>query len=199
MGEDRSGRRLWRRCTRLVEGLELPAPFDAGAFIALLAGKRGRDIRLMPVAYRPHTPCGLLITTDRADCIVYAADTTPLHQQHILLHEAAHLICGHHETSPAASAAAELLLPHLPAALVERVLGRTVYTLPQEAEAELVASLILNRATRLERGTDSAEPAGQDEARLRSLFGAPPPGPPGGASGGRPRRERRAPDGPADG
>ncbi|MEU5087779.1 ParH-like protein [Streptomyces sp. NPDC021356] len=195
MGADRSARRLWRRCSRLVDGLDLPAPFDAGAFIALVARTRGRDIQLMPVAYRPHTPCGLLITTDHADCILYAADTTPLHQQHILLHEAAHLVCGHHETSPAASAAAELLLPHLPSDLVRRVLGRTVYTLPQEAEAELVASLILNRASRLQRTQDSAPPPGQDEARLRSLFGTPPPAPPGDTAGARPGRQRRTPDG----
>jgi hypothetical protein len=168
-------KRLLQRCSRTVDALHLPSPFDAARFIDGLAAARGRNVVLLPVTARPHIPCGLLITTDRTHCILYAADTTPLHQQHILLHEAAHLICGHHETSPAPAAAAQVLLPHLPASLVQRVLGRSVYTEPQEAEAELVASLILNRVSRLDRAKPAPLPAGRGEARLRSLFGAPPP------------------------
>ncbi|MER8067614.1 ParH-like protein [Streptomyces sp. NPDC094034] len=173
MRTDRGLRRQWRHCLRTVEALELPSPFDAGVFIDMLARTRGRPIDLVPVVARPHTPCGLLVTTDRADCILYAADTTPLHQQHILLHEAAHIICGHHETAPAATAAAQVLLPHLPASLVQRVLGRSVYTEPQEQEAELVASLILTRAAGLDRASAAAPPPGESESSpLHTLFGA---------------------------
>ncbi|MET8977042.1 ParH-like protein [Streptomyces sp. NPDC004539] len=157
----RSDKRLWQRCRRLVDGLDLPRPFDTAEFIARLAEDRDRPIELVPVSARPHLPCGLLVTTDRADRILYPADTTPLHQQHIQLHEVAHLLCGHHETSGAATSAVAVLLPHLPPALVRRVLGRTVYTEPQEEEAELVASLILSRAA-------LADP---EQTRLRSLFG----------------------------
>ncbi|MGW3951213.1 ParH-like protein [Streptomyces sp. NPDC004752] len=174
MRSGRSNKRLWERCRRLVEDLDLPSPFDTGVFIGMLARARGRPIELVPVTARPHLPCGLLVSTDGADRIVYPADTTLLHQQHIQLHEVAHLLCGHHETTPAASSAAEVLLPHLPASLIHRVLGRTVYTEPQEQEAELVASLILNRAAQLDRtGAAAASPAGSEEARLRSLFGSP--------------------------
>ncbi|MCC9307138.1 ParH-like protein [Kitasatospora sp. RB6PN24] len=146
----RQRRRLWQRCQKRVADLELPDPFDAAAFIRLLAARRGRPIELIPVTARPTLPCGLLITTDRADCIVYLADTTPLHQQHILLHEAAHLLCGHHENAEARLGAARALLPSLSGELVTRVLGRTVYAEPQEQEAELVASLILHRVQRQE-------------------------------------------------
>ncbi|MGW0871084.1 ParH-like protein [Streptomyces sp. NPDC002740] len=162
-------RRQWRRCRKIVDGLVLPTPFDVTEFISALAHARGRPIELIPVSSRPATPCGLVVTTDRADYIVYATDTTPLHQQHILLHEAAHVICGHYETAPAAAAAAHVLMPNLPLALVQRVLGRSVYTEPQEQEAELVASLILTRAAHLAR-TGPAEPEG---SRLRTLFGRP--------------------------
>lgn len=161
----------WRRCRRIVDGLDLPDPFDAAAFIATLAHTRGRPIELLPAALLPHTPCGLLVTTDRADYIVYAADTTPLHQQHILLHEAAHLICGHDKATPAVSPAAQILLPHLPASLIERVLGRTAYTEPQEQEAELVASLILTHTTH--RTTTTAAPPpppARERSRLHTLF-----------------------------
>ncbi|MFF5140150.1 ParH-like protein [Streptomyces sp. NPDC013157] len=129
MRSGRGDKRLWQRCRVLVDDLDLPTPFDTARF-------------------------GPLVTTDRADRILYPADTTPLHQQHIQLHEIAHLLCGHHETSAAASSAAQVLLPHLPAALVQRVLGRTVYTEPQEEEAEPVASLILNRAAQLDRAAE---------------------------------------------
>ncbi|WP_335980903.1 ParH-like protein [Streptomyces sp. CA2R106] len=166
------GREMWKRCRRTVDGLDLPDPFDAAVFIGMLAGTRGRPIELVPISAALHTPCGLLVTTDRADCILYAADTSALHQQHILLHEAAHLICGHHETAPAASAAAEVLMPHLAPSLVQRVLGRSVYTEPQEQEAELVASMILARTAQDARDA-RPQPPHPGRARLDRLFGTP--------------------------
>ena len=188
---------LRRRCRRIVDRLDLPRPFDAAEFIGLLALDRGRRIELIPVAARPNLPCGLVITTDEADLILYSADTSPLHRQHILLHEAAHLVCGHVDgatdaawvTDPAdsidsfnsaagAGAEAEMdsnaglgeLLPHLSAELVQRVLGRTVYSRPQEREAELVASLILYRV-----GRDGGSPprAPGPPTRLEAIFGLP--------------------------
>jgi hypothetical protein len=164
---------LWQRCRHIVAALEVPRPFDAVVFIDMLAQARGRPIELVPVSARSPMPCGLLVTTDRADCIVYSADTTPLHQQHILLHEAAHIVCHHHNAASAAPdglAAAQTLLPHLPASLLQRVLGRTVYDEPQEQEAELVASLILYRVTR--RGLPRAQPDAP-RPRLEALFGPP--------------------------
>ncbi|MFE9421504.1 ParH-like protein [Kitasatospora sp. NPDC006697] len=176
----RQRRRLWQQCRRRVDELELPEPFDAAEFIRLLAVRRGRPIELIPVTARPQLPCGLLVTTDRADCILYLADTTPLHQQHILLHEAAHLLCGHHENPGSRLSAAEALLPNLSGALVQRVLGRTVYAEPQEQEAELVASMILHRVQR--RGA----PAPVTDRQLSwadSVFGVPERPGPGGSGG----------------
>ncbi|GAA1242022.1 hypothetical protein GCM10009665_35980 [Kitasatospora nipponensis] len=160
-------------------------PFDAAAFIGQLAEQRGRPIELIAVPARANTPCGLLVTTERFDCILYAADTTALHQQHILLHEAAHLLCGHHESAPAGSAAAQVLLPHLSAELVQRVLGRTVYTEPQEQEAELVASMILHRASRAPGAGAGGLPAAPAGSWVESVFGAPRGfGTPRGRAGG---------------
>ncbi|MEU6967177.1 ParH-like protein [Kitasatospora aureofaciens] len=130
----------------MAEQLELPRPFDPVALLEQLAVRRGRPIELLPVAARPHAPCGLLVSTLEADYILYAADTGALHQRHILVHEIAHLLLDHAGSAPLAPAAA--LLPNLSPALVQRVLGRTSYDEPQEREAELLASLILNRADR---------------------------------------------------
>jgi IrrE N-terminal-like domain len=143
---DRGYRSALRRCRRTAGQLDLPRPFDAAVLLEELAARRGRPIELLAVPARPHTPCGLLVSTLEADYIVYAADTGALHQRHILVHEIAHLLLDHAGSAPLAPATA--LLPHLSPALVQRVLGRTSYDEPQEREAELLASLILSRAAR---------------------------------------------------
>ena len=165
-----SHRELWKTYRRVMGDTVLPTPFDAVELIARLAARRGRPIDLIPVAARPDVPCGLLMVTLHADCILYATDTTVLHQQHILLHEAAHLVCGHDRSPAAAPAGTQALLPHLPQSLVHRVLGRTVYSEPQEGEAELLASLIRSRAAREDVAPSLAD---GEQRRLGSMFGRP--------------------------
>lgn len=145
MGDGRT--ELWRRCRAVVDRLDLPDPFDVEGFIGMLARQRGRPIELIPLPFRPDRPCGLLVTTLRADVIIYSSDTTAMHRRHILLHEAAHLVRGH-DGGPDSTAGPALLLPHLSPALIKSVLGRTVYSEPQEREAELIASLIHHRVAR---------------------------------------------------
>jgi hypothetical protein len=125
------------------------------------------------VSWQPSAPCGLLITADQADYILYCADTTAFHQQHILLHEAAHLLCGHQGDTRSWPVE---LMPHLSPTLIRRVLGRTVYAEPQETEAELLASLILHRLA----WPTAVTPAGtapdrltSEQARLGGLLGLP--------------------------
>jgi hypothetical protein len=62
-------------------------------------------------------------------------------------------------------------MPALPAALVERVLGRTIYTEPQEREAEIVASLILSRVSHW-----SPPPFAARARSLEALFDRSAPG-----------------------
>lgn len=170
----RARSRLVRRCRETVDGLELPEPFSAEAFVAGLAADRDRPIELVPVASRPRVPCGLLLTLQHADVIVYFADTTALHREHIILHEAAHLLCGHDQAAPLETGSAADLFPTLSSGLVQRVLGRTVYDAVQEREAELVASLIRCKAAacadnRPDGDADVDMDAGT--ARLGALFG----------------------------
>jgi hypothetical protein len=152
----------------MVADLDLPDPFEIEGFVGSLATKRGRRIELMPVAANPDLPCGLVLTTRDADLIVYRADTTPLHREHILLHEAAHILCGHDDSAAgegAFASAAQALMPHLSPDLVRSVLGRTVYSEPDEHEAELVASLIRQRVERRGRAGASGS------ARLDAVLG----------------------------
>ncbi|KAA2253902.1 hypothetical protein F0L68_32035 [Solihabitans fulvus] len=166
---DRRDKQLWQRCQRIVGDLPLPVPFDPKALVATLALRRGRPIELVPVTAQAYTPCGMLATTDRAEYILYPTNTTALHQQHILLHEVGHLLCGHAGTTTLDAPVSKILLPHLSPELVRRVLGRTVYDVEQEREAEVIASLISQRATREAPPAASAE-AADGLARLGPLF-----------------------------
>ncbi|QMU71490.1 ParH-like protein [Streptacidiphilus sp. P02-A3a] len=172
MRANREYRRLTARCRHAAGALPLPRPFELQRFIQLLAADRGRPITVLPIPARPNGPCGLLAATDEVDYILYAADTSPMHQQHILLHEIAHLLCEHHRRPAAEDAPGDApfaaLLPRLPQELVSRVLGRSGYSEPQEREAELLATLIQCRVDQ-----DAALPSVRDTRHpaLRSLLG----------------------------
>lgn len=141
-------RQAWRTFEEIAAGLTIPDPWDTKAFLTILGQERGRPIELRPVITRPGTPCGLLLSTDRADYVFYASNTTPFHQLHIQCHETAHLLCGHIGTIALDSQVAALLMPSLPTSVIERVLGRTVYSAEQEHDAELLGSLIMKRIAR---------------------------------------------------
>jgi hypothetical protein len=131
------------RSERRLRGITVPRPFDLDAFCTEVAARRGRPlIRRAAPGLSTEAPCGLWIATDRADHIFYDPGTSPLHAEHIVLHELAHILCDH---SGSAGAVARLL-PDLDPATVRRVLGRVSYTTEQEREAEMLASLIRGRS-----------------------------------------------------
>ncbi|MFC9252224.1 hypothetical protein [Amycolatopsis thailandensis] len=180
---DRRRKELWRRCRSLADGVTLPEPFDADAFIAELAAERGRPIELMQVSVPSSGPCGLLMSTERTDYILYPTNTTALHRRHILLHEVGHLLCGHVGSDAGAdgialdAAASKTLMPNLSPELVRRVLGRTGYSAVEEQEAELLASLLAQRVARTAvRGAarldESASDLAGEMARVDNLFGS---------------------------
>lgn len=140
---------LRAQCVAKLRTLDLPIPFSAQAFCGLLATRRGRPILLQPVANQAG-PWGLWVATSTTDYIFYEGETSPLHQEHIILHEACHILCAHHSTSIAEAELSRLLFPDLCPETVQRVLQRTSYSTRDEREAELLASLILERVTRTE-------------------------------------------------
>jgi hypothetical protein len=141
---------LRRRCERQLRAVPIPDPFDLDAFCAEVAGWRGRPLRRRPVpGLSASAPCGVWIATDQADHVFYDPGTSPLHAEHIVLHELAHIISGHGGRDEALVR----LFPDLPPAAVVRMLGRVGYSDRQEREAEMMASLIRANTTPVRRTT----------------------------------------------
>ncbi|KJK44231.1 hypothetical protein UK23_30220 [Lentzea aerocolonigenes] len=129
--------------------MDVPDPFDLQELVRRIAVARRRPIQLRAAAMPADGPSGLWIATRSADHICYAAGTSPLHQEHIVLHELGHLLCGHASPSPDPDAMIRFLMPTLDPAVVRSVLGRTAYSDPEERQAEMFAMLVLERAHRL--------------------------------------------------
>ncbi|WP_328301817.1 hypothetical protein OG389_31005 [Streptomyces sp. NBC_00435] len=113
--------------------------------------------------------CGLWVGTASVDYVFYEAQTTPLHREHIVLHEIGHILFGHNSLEAAdtgASGGADGT-----GAGIATVLGRTNYTTHQEREAEMLASMIRIRTG--SRGPRLGHAAtGRDTlARLESAMG----------------------------
>jgi hypothetical protein len=138
-----------RRGQALVQALRIPDPFDLAAFCETVAARRGRQLVLKPVRGIGHRITGLWLATavPPLDVIVYEQQTTTLHQEHIIVHELAHMLCGHAPLSLGAETARQLF-PDLRPDAVRRVLARQSYSSVEEQEAELLASFILLLAKR---------------------------------------------------
>jgi hypothetical protein len=143
---------LRRRCERRLRGVRIPQPFDLDAFCREVEARRGRRLLRQAVpGLSSHAPCGLWIGTPEADHVFYDPGTSPLHAEHIVLHELAHILSGHHLQEGDGSLAR--LFPDLDPAAVSHMLnlsalGRVGYTSVQEREAEMMASLIRGRSGR---------------------------------------------------
>ncbi|MBO0802102.1 MAG: ImmA/IrrE family metallo-endopeptidase [Nocardiopsaceae bacterium] len=133
------------RCETTIQALTIPVPLGLEPFRECLERHRGRPVDLIPTT-TANGCSGLWIGTRDADYIFYERDTTPLHQLHIVAHEAGHMLLGHAGTPIGTEQLARLLFPDLPAALVQSALGRSAYTDAEEHEAETFASLLLGPA-----------------------------------------------------
>ena len=133
---------LRRRCDERLREIELPVPFDATSFCEVLAARRGRPIVLLPITAR-EGPFGIWVATPDTDYIFFERETSRWHQEHIILHEACHLLWGHDRSQVSSDDVTQMLFPSLAPQMVRRVLQRSAYTQEDEREAELLATLIL--------------------------------------------------------
>ncbi|MFS8104944.1 hypothetical protein LFM09_48370 [Lentzea alba] len=139
-------RSLRRRSRDRLAGFEVPKPFTIEALCAKVSAGRGRTLYLHPLPYTgaADLPCGMWVSTDKADHIFHARGASALHQQNIILHEIGHMLCDHSLADDENGLTA--LLGDLDPAMVRRVLLRTRYSTPEEQEAEMVAALIREQA-----------------------------------------------------
>lgn len=135
---------LQRRSQSILDQLDLPQPFSVEALCAHLSRKRRRPIHLH--ALQPQviskSVCGLWLATDTDDHIFYEQQTTKLHQEHIILHEIAHLLFDHYSLDTRSTEDLTGLFADLSPRTIQRLLARTSYPTVQEQEAEMLASLI---------------------------------------------------------
>lgn len=152
--------------------LPLPDPFSLEVFRRALAAERGRPLTIgaMPPSAEPGGPSGVWIATDDADYVFVDQAARPVHREHIVLHELAHMVCDHGGAPALSEGDAAALLPALDREMVARVLGRSRYTEDEEREAELLATLIAQRSGQV--GQRHEDPDVQAlRGRLRSTLG----------------------------
>jgi len=161
-------RALRRRCTELLDDVDVPVPFDLPLFCQRLAAHRGRPLQVLslPMQQSQAGLCGVWVATDTQDWVIVEPGTSPLHQAVIALHEIGHVLAGHRADNGWDGVVARML-PHLDPATVRSVLGRSAYRWKWEREAEMIATLVLARAQMARAPT----PAGGLDELSRALGG----------------------------
>jgi hypothetical protein len=122
--------------------------FTLQGFTRWLEHRRGRRIVLVSHPM-PATLFGAWLAGDADDYVFYEADTHPLHQTHICLHEMAHMLCGH---LPVRIDSLQTQVPlqqaNADGAAIDSLLLRSTREDQIEQEAELLAGLIQDRVLR---------------------------------------------------
>ncbi|MFG2042252.1 ImmA/IrrE family metallo-endopeptidase [Dactylosporangium sp. NPDC048998] len=137
--------RLRRELERKVDAMALPRPLTIERLRESLQARRSRPLQVLPMPLPAGGPCGLWVSTAAADYIVVESDTSAAHQQHILLHEIAHVLLEHASTQVLTDDATALLMPHLDATTVEKLMARTWFDEAAEREAEVTADILSKR------------------------------------------------------
>ncbi|GDY31729.1 hypothetical protein [Gandjariella thermophila] len=137
--------RLRRRLRRELAALHIEGPTDMADVCARLSERRGKPIRLLAYPLEVPGPFGLWLNTPSADYVLYQAETTRLHQEHIIAHELGHLLADHPSDEDDDAVWRELM-PDIPPELIRRALRRTSYDTEHEREAETVATMLLESA-----------------------------------------------------
>jgi hypothetical protein len=162
-------RRLRRSVEERLRDVVVPSPLNVDTFIGELATQRGRPIELLPIQSSAAGPCGLWVATRDIDYVLYEQATDTLHQAHIKLHEWAHIKFRHRGVLAAIGPWLEGALPDLDPGMVRDVLGRRSYVDLEEQEAEMAASIILERAGRSTTPAPRRPVDGEFGRQLRSV------------------------------
>ncbi|MER5973669.1 hypothetical protein ABT112_28785 [Streptomyces sp. NPDC002055] len=112
--------------------------------------------------------CGLWVELENSDCIFYEASTSPLHRDHIVLHEISHMLLGHTTPNGADPGADGGLFTGIDPRTIRNVLGRANFSSPQEREAEQLATRIAGVAKVKPMASGRAPELDRLDAALRS-------------------------------
>lgn len=165
----RNDLQLRRGVKQLLRDLGLDTPLDVHELCERLAQHRGRAIKLRSYPLPTPGAFGLWIGTGNADYILYHKDTTVAHQEHIILHEIGHIVSGH-DSNENDDDIWQQIFPDIPREIVLRALRRDGYGPAFEREAEMVATVIKEWATLLDRLRFSPDRKTPTARRLRGAF-----------------------------
>lgn len=157
-------RDLHRRLRRELQDLGIQPPLDVKELCRALGERRGRPIVLRPFPLEKPGPSGLWVDTPQMDVVLYQQETTPLHQDHIILHEVFHIIVAEDEPVDEEQEAPDdfvegwaSMIPVLDPALIRRVARRCSYDDGEECAVELAATIILEWSSVLDHVTPLSE------------------------------------------
>lgn len=159
---------LRRGVKKILQSLDLEAPLDVTVLCERLAEQRGRPIVLVPYPLPIPGAFGLWVGSDEEDLILFQRDTTEAHQEHIILHEIGHIISGHHNNVGDDDIWRQIF-PNLSPEMVAAALRRDGYDEIIEREAEMVATVIKQWSTLLDRLSFRSD---RDTVAARRLSGA---------------------------
>jgi hypothetical protein len=131
------------RCAAILAELDVPTPFDVKTFCDSLERTHGFRVTLVPVRNGISQPCGLRAHLDGVHHIFHDHADSADRRDHAALHVIAHLLLGHTAAPVITDAFTARVMPDLDPAMVRRVLGHGTYTQAEEAEADLLARLIV--------------------------------------------------------
>lgn len=166
-------RTLRRRCRSLLRDLDIRPPLDMNTLCARIGEYRRRPIELYRYEIKIPGPFGLWFAMPDRDAIFFQASTSRPHQDHIIAHELGHILAQHpSDEGDVDEAVLEIrrdpptdgIGPETPLA------RRTCYDSDYEAEAEIVATIILEWASVLDshRGMLDSDPGVNRMARSLS-------------------------------
>lgn len=133
-----------RHVQQVDDAVRLGTIPDVRALCDVIGELRGRSIHLeaLPLSGR-HT--GVWLADAVADHIYFARDASPPYQEHIVLHELAHMLRHHHPLESESALLQREWFPLLDPERIRMLLTRSRYDDADEREAELLASLLEQR------------------------------------------------------
>jgi hypothetical protein len=173
--ESRTGDSLKARQLRtlghaLIRDLDLDKTATAETvchrLVQVMAQRLQREIRLRFEDLGDSGVSGLwAVTADGVNVIVVTTTHSWVHRLLIVLHEIAHMLCGHQPAQLTAYEGRALLFPDLSPKMVKIVAGRTGLGRAEEHEADRVAG-VLTRALLVWAGQQEIEPFPSDSDGL---------------------------------